>query len=211
MSNILEPLLAALNASNWTAFFVVIAVTLILNLKKIADFIDERANRHRKFVEETLKVEAVSGAARVFLEEELNYFIFKKITGIYADATLREKLGDVIARSEGELSIRQMAKARQFIRMKRGKLSIVVTAWDRVWSAINIFMAGTVSLIALALFMLPGLAKAPTLTQTLTAMGFGSFFFAFAVFVMSEALPAIIGRRIAPVVDRLERCPPGDG
>lgn len=210
MSTILDPLLTALNASNWTAFFVVIAATLILNLKKISDFFDERANRHRNFIEETLKGEAVSGAARTFLEEELNYFIFKKITGISADATLREKLRDVISKSEGELSIRHLAKAGQFIRMKRGKLSIVVTTSDHVWSAINILMACIVSLIALALFMLPGLAKNATMTQTLAAMGFGVIFFAFAVFVMSEAFPAIIGRRIAPIVDRLERIPPGD-
>jgi hypothetical protein len=207
MNVILDPLLTALESNNWTALFVIVAFALILNLKSISEFFENRANKHQRFIAEALKLEAISGASREFLHEELNYFIFKKITGISADATLREKLRDVIARSQGELQIRQLSRASQFIQMKGGRLKIVVTRADRFFALLNIVFGAFISFAGLALFMLPGLAKTTSLIQIVTAMCFGLVFFAFALFLISEAFPAFAAIRISPIITRLEPPP----
>lgn len=205
MTSLLEPLLKALESSNWASFFVVVAIALLFNLRAISEFLEGRAARHQKFVEAALKLERLTNTSRQFLEEELNYYVFKRITGISADATLREKLRDVIERSAGELQIRQLSRVSQFIRVKEGRLTIVVHTIDSVWAYMNLIFGALVSLIALALFMAPGLVKMPTIAQSLVSVGFGVLFFVFAMFMVAEATPALLAKRIAPVVARLER------
>lgn len=204
MSSLLAPLLDALKASNWSVVFAIIAIAVILNLRSLSEFIEDRATRHQRFVQEALKLDALNQTSKLFLEEELSYFIFKRITGISADAVLREKLRDVISRSGGELQIRQISRAREFIRMKEGKLQIVVTAFDIVFAFANLLFGALVALIALALFMLPGLAQQAALTQVINSAAVGAVLFAFSMFMVAQAFPTLIARRLAPIVQRLE-------
>lgn len=204
MNSLMEPLLEALKASNWSVFFVIIAIAVMLNLRSMSEFLEDRSTRHQRFVQEALKLDALNHTSRLFLEEELNYFIFKRITGISADAVLREKLQDVISRSGGELQIRQISRAREFIRMSEGKLQIVVTKFDFFYAVVNLVFGAMVSLIGLALFMLPGLVQQISITQTVTSGAVGTVFFAFAMFIVAQAFPTLIARRLAPKVQRLE-------
>jgi len=204
MSSLLEPLLEALKASNWSTFFVIIAIAVILNLRSLSEFLEDRATRHQRFVQEALKLDALNQTSKLFLEEELNYFIFKRVTGISADAVLREKLQDVISRSGGELQIRQISRASEFIRMREGKLQIVVTTFDIGYALVNLVFGAMVSLIGLALFMLPGLVQKTNIPQIVTSATVGAVFFAFAMFMVAQAFPALIARRLTPIVQRLE-------
>lgn len=151
MTNILEPLLKLLESNNWTGFFIVIAIALVFNLRAVSEYLDTRANRRQKFIEDALKLEKLSDTSKQFLEEELNYYVFKRVTGISADAVLREKLRDVIHRSGGDLQIRQLARVSQFLRMRDGKLTITVNQGEIVWSWLNQFLAACVALVALSL------------------------------------------------------------
>ena len=117
---------------------------------------------------------------------------------------LREKLRDVISRSGGELQIRQLSRAREFIKMKDGKLQLVVTPFDVGYAMANLVFGALVALIGLALFMLPGLAKQPSIDQILMSTAVGVVAFTFALFVVAQAFPTIVAKRLAPVVDRIE-------
>ena len=204
MTSLLDPLLEALKTNNWSAFFIVIAIAVLLNLRPLSEFIEDRATRHQRFVQEALKLEALNQTSRAFLEEELNYFVFRRITGISADAVLRDKLRDVISRSGGELQIRQLSRAREFIRIKDGKLQLVVTTFDIGYSIVNLAFGAGVALIGLALFMLPGLVSQTSINQILTSTAVGVVAFAFSLFMIAQAFPTIVAKRLAPVLDRLE-------
>jgi len=207
MSSFLDPLLEALKTDNWSVFFIIIAIAVILNLRSLSEFLEYRATRHQRFVQDALKLEALNETSRKFLEEELNYFIFKRVTGISADAVLREKLQDVILRSRGELQIRQFSRAREFIRMKDGKLQIVFTAFDVVYAFANLIFGALVALIGLSLLMLPGLLQQTNLTLILTSAAAGVVVFPFSLFMVAQAFPTLVARQLAPVVERLETHP----
>lgn len=204
MTSLLQPLIDALTASNWSVFFVIVAIAIVINLKSLSEFIEARSTRHQRFVQEALKLESLNATSKAFLEEELNYFIFKKITGISADATLREKLRDLISRSGGELQIRQVSRASEFIRMKGGKLSLEVSKFDVLYAYSNLVFGALVALIALSLFMLPGFVKETSIPQALVSTAIGAVFFAFSMFMVAQAFPVFIAKRLALVVDRLE-------
>jgi hypothetical protein len=142
-----------------------------------------------------LKLDALNQTSKLFLEEELNYFIFKRITGLSADANLREKLQDVISRSRGELQIRQISRASEFIRMREGKLQIVVTTFDVGYAFANLIFGALVALIALALVMLPGLVQQTNFAQAIGSAALGAVFFAFAMFMVAQAFPTLVARR----------------
>ena len=202
--SLLDHLLEALKTDNWSVFFSVVAIAVLLNLRYLSKFLEDRATRHQRFVQEALKLEALNQTSRAFLEEELNYIVFRRITGISADEVLKEKLWDVISRSGGELQIRQLSKAREFIRMKDGKLQLVVTTYHVGYAIVNLVFGALVALIGLALFMLPGLVKQTSIDQILTSAALGLVAFVFALFMVAQASPTFVAKRLAPVIDRLE-------
>lgn len=199
-----------LNSNNWAGFFIVLAIALVVNLRAVSEYLDTRANRRQKFIEDALKLEKLSDTSKQFLEEELNYYVFKRVTGISADAVLREKLRDVIHRSGGDLQIRQLARVSQFLRMRDGKLTIAVSQGEIAWSWLNQFLAACVALVALSLFMAPGLVKGLAFTQVILSVAFGVFCFAFSMFLVLEAQPGLIAKRISPTLKQLESPPVND-
>ncbi len=205
IEKLLDPLLKALESGSWGIVFLLVAVAVIANLRPILEFLERRESRREEFVKGALQVEAVAGAARSFLEEELNYLLFKKVTGIPADRHLREKLKDIVDRSAGEIQTSQLAKkAKPHLRMKGGRLSIVIGTSDRIESAFNWFFAITMAFLAIALFMLPSAIKGVTLQQLLSLMALGIVFFFFALFLVSQTIPLSVAKKISPIIERLE-------
>jgi hypothetical protein len=200
----LEKLIDGIQTGNWSIVFVVVAVVVVVNLRSILEFLERRELRREEFVKDALKVEALAGAARVFLEEELNYLLFKKVTGIPADKPLREKLKSFIDKSAGEVQMWQLARAKEHLRIKDGKLIVVVGIWDRVNYYFNWFAAIIMAVFGLALMMLPVGSKGISLQQLMTFMGLGVVFFMTALFLLSQTTPVMSARRLTPMIERVE-------
>lgn len=211
IDKLLDPLLKGLESGNWGIVFVVVAVALIVNLRPILDFLERRESRREEFVKEAIKIEAVAGAVRSFLEEELNYLLFKKVTGIPANRALRDKLKDVVDRSAGEIQTFQLARAKKHIKMKDGKLKVVLDTSDKVEWFFNWAAAIAMTLFALGFFMLPSAIKGVTLQQLATLMGLGFLFFLFALFLVSQTIPLSVARKLEPIITKLESTPENDG
>ena len=201
---ILEALLKSMENGNWLIAVAIIAVAVIINLKGILDFFEKQNSKREDFVKEALKIEAVAGAARTFLEEELNYILFKKVTGIPADRVLREKIKDIVERSNGEIQTFQLAKSKKFIKIKDGTLNISIEKSDRFEWLINWLFAIILALMALYFFMVPVTIKGVQLYQAATVMGFGVLTFFFALFIVSQTIPLSVAKRIKPQVEKLE-------
>lgn len=212
IDKLLDPLLKGLESGNWGIVFVVVAIALIVNLRPILEFVERRESRREEFVKEAIKIEAVAGAVRSFLEEELNYLLFKKVTGIPANRALRDKLKDIVDRSGGEIQTFQLARAKKHLRMKDGKLKINIDTSDKVEWLFNWAAAIAMALFALAFFMLPTAAiKGVTLQQLVTLMGLGFLFFIFSLFLVSQTISLSVARKLEPIITRLEAMPEDDG
>jgi len=204
MSPLIEQLIEALKASNWSLFILIIAIALIINLRPLSDFLEDRATRHQRFIQEALEYESLNKISKSFLEEELSYYIFKRITGISADAVLRAKLQNVISRSQGELQIRQLSKVKDFIRMKDGKLQVKVTNFEIGYAYINLILGVLVALMSLTLFLAPLLGFEANISQIFISIAVSVFLFALSMFMVTQASPALTAKRLAPIVQRLE-------
>lgn len=204
IDKLLEPLLKALETGNWGIVFVVVAIALIFNLRPVLDFLERREGRREEFVKDAIKIEAVAGAARSFLEEELNYLLFKKVTGIAANRALRDKIKDIVDRSAGEIQTFQLAKAKSHIKMKDGKLRVETTGIDKAEWFFNWTLAIAMAFSALVFFMLPSAIKGITLQQLGTLMGLGFLLFLFALFLVSQTIPYSVARKLQPIVAKLE-------
>lgn len=204
IERLLDPLLKALESGSWGVVFLLVAVAVIVNLRPILEFLERRESRREEFVKAALQVDAVAGAARAFLEEELNYLLFKRVTGIAADRHLREKLKDIVDRSAGELQTYQLAKAKSHLQMKNGKLLVVFRTSDRVEWVFNWTSAVVMAFFAIVLLMLPSTIKGVTLQQLLTLMTLGVVFFLFALFLVSQTISYSVAKKIAPVIAALE-------
>ena len=204
MDKLLESLAKALESGNWSYVFLVAAVGLVFNLRTIFDFFERRENRREEFVKDAIKIDAVVGAARSFLEEELNYLLFKKVTGIAANRALREKLKDIVDRSGGEIQTFHLARVRGLLKMKDGKLTIVVGRFERFEWFLNWVLAIAMALSALTFFLLPSSIKGMTFQQLASLMGLGVMFFFFALFLVSQTIPVSAAKWLTPIVERLE-------
>jgi len=204
VEKLLDPLLKALESGSWGIAFLLVALAVIVKLRPIFEFLERQQSRREEFVKSALQVEAVAGAARSFLEEELNYLLLKKVTGISADRHLREKLKEIVDRSAGEIQTLQLAKAKSHLHLKDGTLSIVLHASDRFEWIFNWVFAVFMAFLAIALFMLPSTIKGITLQQLLSLMALGVVFFVFALFLVSQTISFSVAKNIAPIIAALE-------
>lgn len=203
MDKLLEPLLKAIADGSWGAAFVVVAIAVVLNLRPILEFLERRENRREEFVKDALKSEVLAGAARAFLEEELNYLLFRKVTGIAADWPLREKLKEVIDKANGEIQTFQLAKVKSHLRMRDGQLNIEIRAIDKVEWFISWCLAILIALLAVTIFILPGSIKGISILQVMTLMGMSMIFFALALFLVAQTIPLSTAKRIKPILERV--------
>lgn len=204
LDKLVDVLVKSVQDGQWSVGAFVVVVAVVVNLRAILEFFERRGSRREEFVKEALKIEVVRDAARSFLEEELNYLVFKRVTGISADRPLREKIKSLVEQSRGELQTFQFARARKFIKMKEGKLSIQIGRFDKVEQAFNWVSAVFVAIFAMTGFVLPVLLKGATLQNALLSLGFGVLMFFFSLFLVAQTIPMSVARRIQPVVEKLE-------
>ncbi|KAL0630452.1 hypothetical protein Q9L58_010701, partial [Maublancomyces gigas] len=210
IDKLLEPLFKALESGNWGIVFVVVAIALVFNLRPIFEFFERREGRREDFVKEALKIEGVASVVRSLLEEELNYLLFKKVTGIAANQPLRDKLKDIVDRSAGEIQTSQLARAKSHIKMQGGKLHVTTSAFDKAEWLFNWAFAIAMAVFAVAFFMLPSAIKGITFQQLGSLMGLGVLFFLFALFLVSQTIPYSTARRLQPLIAKLEGSGPND-
>lgn len=211
IDKLLDPLLKGLESGNWGIVFAVVAVALVVNLRPILEFLERRESRREEFVKEAIKIDAVAGAVRSFLEEELNYLLFKKVTGIPANRVFRDKLKDIVDRSAGEIQTFQLARARNHLEMKNGRLRVVVRTIHKIEWYFNWASAIAMALFALGFFMLPSAIKGVTLQQLAVLMSLGVVFFFFALFLVSQTIPLSVARKLEPIITSLESPAEDDG
>lgn len=204
LEKLLEHLLNSLDKGNWLVVIVIIAIAVIVNIKAILEFFERRGKRRDEFVKESLKLEEVKDSTRFFLEEELNYLVFKRITGISANKILREKIKILIDKSNGELQTFQLAHASNHLKMKDGKLTINITIADNIEYIFNWSFAIFILLFSLFCLLLPIIVKGIAIQQIVIFIGLSVLMFFFGLFLVSQTLPIFVAKKIHPIIEKIE-------
>lgn len=204
LGHLLDELLKKLEGGNWFIAGAIIAIACFFHLNSIFEFFERRGSRREEFVKEALKIEAVSDTTRTFLEEELNYLVFKRVTGIPADKALREKIKMLVDASQGELRTFQFARARKYLSMEGGRLRVIITRSHKIENFLNWVFTGLIALCALLMFRIAATVKDASFLQIGVFVGLGFTMFAFAMFLVLQTVPLSIAKVIAPKIDALE-------
>ncbi|WP_116324238.1 hypothetical protein [Cupriavidus taiwanensis] len=205
MDKLIEMLLKSIQDGQWSVGAVVVIVAVVVNLRGILEYFERRGSRRENYVKEALKIELIKDSTRAFLEEELNYLVFRKITGISADRALREKIGALVDRSRGDLQPFQFARARKFIKLKDGKLTVSISTMDHIEKYFNWSAAILVAIFGVGNFILPvAVAKGAAFQYAFTSLVFGVLMVLFSVFLLSQTIPVAVAARIKPIVEKLE-------
>lgn len=205
LDELIKKLIDSLENGNWLIALVVIAIAIIVNLKDILEFLERQGNKKEEFIKEALKIDSVKGAARTFIEEELNYLIFKKVTGISADKVFREKVKEIIEKAEGELQFFQVARARKHLSVKEGKIIVKLSGWDRVEYYFNWVVAANTVVFGLLFLILPTTIKGLTIYQFAVFFFVSIISFFFSVFLAGQTMPFSEAKRIQPLIERVQQ------
>lgn len=204
LGTLLNALLKNLENGNWLVVIVIVFIGVSINLRVIIEFADRWGSKREAYIKEALKIETLTGATRIFLEEELNCSIFKKITEISADQIFREKIKYLIDHSNGDLQPFQFTQARKHLKMKEGELVIVITLSDRVGHIINFALSGIMFISVPYYFMSIADMKFTAIYQIVVVIGYGVLMFFFAVFLYWQTTPLLVAKYIEPIIKHLE-------
>lgn len=204
MEKLIEGLLNSLENGNWVIAVIIIFITAILNIRSIQDFFHLQNRRHEEFIKEALKIDAINDAAKKALIEQLNYIVYKRVTGIAADSILRSKIQILVEDSQGELRTADFTKAQKFIEIRSGRASIKITKWDKVENWFNKVSAVIMLTLAVLTIFLTTTIPEVSLPQIFTLGAVTAMVFGFALFLVTQTVPMTVAKRIAPVVKRLE-------
>lgn len=197
MQEVLDNLIDSLNNGNILVAVVVVAVALVFNYKKIADFWDERKKTRISRLSDALKCAQVSGATRSHLESELAKEYFKITTGINLEKEFRETLIQTHRSTKGELSFVHFKRALPYLRFEDSKISVRISLFEKLGYIFNLIFGYLMVFLGLILFILPGQIKGINLVQALSIFGLGIFLIAVALFMLYQTFPVLSARLIS--------------
>jgi hypothetical protein len=201
---LLELIAKIVDGYSGPTFAVAICVGLIFNSVKILAFFEAIQSRRKAFLESALKVESLDEPSRSMLNEEINRYYFKKITGITANSALRAKINQLVSRQDAPINIFQLARIRNHLKLNAGKLSITIDKFDYVYAGYNLLLAIPVALLAVSLLLLTIPIKPIDIRSILGLYVSSSLLFCVALFLLAQAIPVIVARRLIPVLKEIE-------
>lgn len=197
MQAVLDKLIDSLNNGNILVAAVVVAVALVFNYKKIADFLDERKKTRISRLSDALKCEQINGVTKLHLEAELAKEHFKITTGINLEAEFREALIQAHKNAKGELSFLHFKRALPHLRLENSKISVKISWFERLGYFFNLIFGYLMAFFGLILLILPGQTKGINLVQALSIVGLGVFLIVVALFMLYQTFPVVSARLIS--------------
>jgi hypothetical protein len=204
LAQIIEFLQKNIANENWLGIFVVLFSVFFWKAKNIVEFMMGLKSLREKSLLNALKLKEVTGATRLFLEEEINAIIFKKVSGVWAEKTLREKILDIHDRAKGELSLFQFQKARKHLRIRNEKIVITISTFDKAEYILNWSVALIMAVLAFFSFAVIFVAQKILLLQAATLIGTGFLFFVVSLFLIFQTIPYSVAKHIKLMIEELQ-------
>jgi len=169
---------------------------LIVNFKKIVEFLEDRKKARVANLVEALKCDQITGLTKSHLEEELAAEHFKLSTGIRLDKEFREELIKAYREANGEVRFDHYKRALPHLKFRDNTLSVRITWFERTGFFINGFCGLVLAIISLPLMFLSYFGKEVTFIQFLGQFGIGALYMIIAFFFFYQILSVISARHI---------------
>jgi hypothetical protein len=198
-----------LNAENIkTAIGVASALMALIlgpKIRGIIELWEWHRTKQEEYVKKMLSNPELDAPTKEALIEHLNYVVYRKATRIPADKFTRERVRQLVQKSEGNLQEIQISRAWKYIRREKENLVVRVTTFDKIEQYVNRgFALIFVGMAALALFVAMtanGIAAMDRLYLSCIAF----LFFAGAIFYVWQMIPMNVALKISPVLLRLQQ------
>lgn len=206
-----EIIVALTNIMNNGLGLIAIIVSILLNLKKITDFIEDQKKARASKITEALKCDFLIGDTRSFLEEELATEYFKISTGIKWEKSFREAIIRAYKESNGELSFEDFKRARPHLIYKSGMIKIDISWFDKINYYLNWFLGFFMALFGLFVIIFPLLITGINFTQLFANLSFGATLIVFSVLVILQTYSLTSARKIKKQLEENHNNPSSPG
>jgi hypothetical protein len=204
LEKLVDRLFTAIEQGHLYTVLLVIAIAVIFKLNAILQFFDHQGRKRVSFVQSALKIDEITEDSRLFFKEELNFLLFKKITGISRDRLFQNKALELIRKSKGEIRAVHIERAQKYMSINNGTLIVTLSLWDKIEFVLNHSVAIIMILVSLSTIVLPIASKGISFSQTLTYIILGVLSFFFAIFSFRETVPYKTARGIKPKLIELQ-------
>ena len=183
-------------------FTIAISVFLLSALGRLAQQLwklrSDHADSYQQFVERCLSSPHINPAEKSLLIEEFNSDIFRRITGMTAEPTMRGALSAISTASVGAISVKRPAKARSFLHLVESTtVNIRFTsgakfaqAFNWAYTAVFVVLSGATLTGALVLTNVP-------LANRFGLLGACFVFLLFAAFFITQTVPYSTAKELA--------------
>lgn len=197
MKDVLDKLVESLSNGNILLGFVIIAVALIFNYKKIVEFFEERKKVRIINLLEALRCEYVTGLTKSHLEDELATEQFKITTGVRLEKQFREAVIQSHKNADGELAFLHFKRALPHLFYTQKKLEIKISTFEIFSYWFNFIFGFVLAFSGLILIVLLSLVKDISFVEGMTVIGLGCFFITVALFMLYQTFSVSSARKIA--------------
>jgi hypothetical protein len=201
---LIEAVLKIIDINSPYAVIIVLIMLIALNLSAILNAFERLSSRRNEFLEKALNQESLDPTVREIIEEKRNSSYFSAATGISANRQLRFEICKAIEQSKGEVSLSRLAKVKNHLKLKNGKLTIEIDRVDLLYAYFN--WACATALFTIAVFVqLSTIGPSITATtQVILLFVIGVCLQSFALFLFSVSAPILAARKLAPLISLLE-------
>ena len=120
--------------------FTMVLAIIIFRFRGVLEYLSERRNFRRKFLEEVIANTKHKSNVRYFLENELIREYFARIFKFNAEVIIIEKIIDFHKFLNGEFTFNQLVKSYRYMRMNDGKLTIHISWLDWLVDAFTYYI-----------------------------------------------------------------------
>ncbi|AXA90450.1 hypothetical protein [Massilia sp. YMA4] len=148
MTDKLVELIISCFSGNQIIAIAVVGIALLSHrLKAVLEFAEHHSRRGERFIKESLSIAVLGDVERTMLIEDLNRLIVRAATGLDASREMRSQIMRLIELSKGDLQLRTFVRARQFLFMEHGMLTVKID----LASQVEFLAAGITSAISFAM------------------------------------------------------------
>lgn len=131
MKDILE-LAKAILSGDALVISVIVAITLILNLGKIYDFLETRKKSQINRLLEAINCTYIDDKLKQFFQNEIQKEYFRLISELSVEQIYREKLLDIHQSANGDLPFHHFRRAHEYFEFKNGIIDIKISNFSKI-------------------------------------------------------------------------------
>ena len=173
-----------------------IIIAILFNARVIYEFIEKLEKRKISTLCEAVSENCATGKTKEILQDQLNSYLFKYGTGIYAERVLREEIIKLYEFSSGSVTFIHFKRARSMLKVENGSLEIEIKKSDIFSHYFNYVIAIFFAIIFISVFFLSTVASTAQVSTKLGLLAFSFFCMILAMLSFSQTFPYFSAKKL---------------